>query len=373
MNCPRQLLIYSQYMYTPYQSPAQRAAIRQLQLDRFNANALARTYGKQLQPGNSARYLATLNPNYSNPLSGLSLTMEQILKRRAPASQIPQPQMSKRKAYSSAQFDAEFGPSVAVKRSKVTPLRVAAGLIKTAQFNKAASRQMALNKQIKALIQGKKRDAADVTRTTAAQSATTISCLTSSTDFATAASGTGILDMDGDSCLINSLSIRQDYELPAAAAASFVSLSNCIVRTIIAWFYKPLTVASAAGTLPPITEVLVSDSVASLPVQDTANAGRFTVLYDKTDNLGRNINITGSATYTSVSGTNRIMRDLKIPIGKKVQFKQNAQSGTPAGQFDSDVSAGQVDRGLLVMYVLVGGTTAGVPKISNITRLNYTG
>jgi len=143
-------------------------------------------------------------------------------------------------------------------------------------------------RQVKALVAGKKKDAADVVRSTVNQTATTISCLTSSTDFATAASGTGLLDMDGDSALINTVRILQRIQLTCIEDLTPVGLSDAQYRTIIVWFYKPLLVASAAGTLPPITEVLVSDNLISLVVQDTANAGRFKILYDQTDKLGTN-------------------------------------------------------------------------------------
>lgn len=236
------------------------------------------------------------------------------------------------------------------------------------------NKQTQLVKQVKALIQGKKRDAADVSRATNPQTSTTISCLTSSTDFAVAASGTGLLDMDGDKCLINTLTIRQAFTNTMLAAATFGTANAMMVRTIIVWFYKPLQVPSAAGTLPPITEVLVTDSVGSLYVPDTANAGRFTVLYDKTDNLGRNLAVTGAATYTNTSGNNKIDREIKLKIDKSCSFSANAQSGTPAGSYDSDVAPGRISKGLLCLYTVVSGAPAsGTLAVANSTRLNYTG
>jgi len=230
-----------------------------------------------------------------------------------------------------------------------------------------------IDRQIKALIAGKRRDAADVTRNSAGLAATTISCLTSSTDFATAASGTGLLDVDGDECLVNSVRIQQFLKNACAEDATPVGHADAMVRTIVVYFKKPLLVASAAGTLPPVTEVLVTDSLYSMYVPDTQNAGRFTVLYDKTDNLHENtVAVAATGAYPRNDGGNSIMRWFNVKVNKKVHFKANAVSGTPAGHYDSDVSAGQVDTGLIVMYQLAI-YNGGAPVSNCVTRLNYTG
>lgn len=228
-------------------------------------------------------------------------------------------------------------------------------------------------RQLKALVAGKKRDAADVTRTTAAQTATTISCLSSSTDFATAASGTGLFDMDGDEALINSVRIMQTYTNACFEDLTPVGLFDCYIRTLIVYFKKPLLVASAAGTLPPVTEVLVSDAVNSLIVPDTQNSGRFVIMYDQIDNMGQNtVAVAASGADARLNGRTRCIRDFTVKIDKKCHFKSPGVSGTPSGHYDSDVSPGQVDAGLLVMYVLINGV-GGTLTCSNITRLNYTG
>jgi len=218
-------------------------------------------------------------------------------------------------------------------------------------------------RQVKALVAGKKKDAADVVRSTVNQTATTISCLTSSTDFATAASGTGLLDMDGDSALINTVRILQRIQLTCIEDLTPVGLSDAQYRTIIVWFYKPLLVASAAGTLPPITEVLVSDNLISLVVQDTANAGRFKILYDQTDKLGTNtVAVAASGADARLNGPITINREFVVPVAKTCHFKAPVLSGTASGQYDDNVSAGQVDKGLLVMYTLQSG--GGVSEAS---------
>lgn len=249
---------------------------------------------------------------------------------------------------------------------------------RSAMMNSASARatprkQGAFVRQLKALVAGKRKDASDVNRSTAVQVATTISCLTSTTDFATAASGTGLLDMDGDEALLNSVTISQELKNTCQVRLDSSTDFDSIVRTIVVWFYKPLLVASAAGTLPPITEVLVADNVESLYVPDTQNAGRFTILYDKNINIGTNtLAVAATGAYPRISGQNHKIHTFTVKIDKRCHFRVAGVSGTPSGHYDSDVTQGQVDRGLLVMYNVVDISATG-PNVTNITRLNYTG
>jgi len=235
--------------------------------------------------------------------------------------------------------------------------------------------QISLNRQVRALIAAKKRDAADISRVSAPLTATTLSCLTSSTDFSTAASGTGILDADGDECMINN--VRISGRLTNNAALDLDPLGNfdTIIRKIVVWFYKPLTVASAAGTLPPITEVLVSDTVSSLPVSDATNGGRFKILSDRKWNLGTNTYQAITAVgHAAVNGKTNQSFDYFVKVNKKVKYVSPAQSGTAAGgHYDSDVNAGRVSGGLLVLYTVYSKPNSADVDDSTITRLNYTG
>lgn len=236
-------------------------------------------------------------------------------------------------------------------------------------------RGLSLERQVKALIASKKRDAADVTRTTAGQAATTIACLSSTTDFATAASGTGLFDMDGDSVLVNNVRLKGVLTLPAVLDLDPVGDVDTVVRKLVVWFYKPLLVASAAGTLPPITEVLVADTINSLPVTAAANGGRFVILSDKKWNLGTNTYQAVTAVgHARLSGRTTQFYDYTVPVGKQAKFAVPTVSGTPAGHYDSDVGPGRIDRGLLVCYTQVAGIVGGqVPTDASTTRLNYTG
>jgi len=234
-------------------------------------------------------------------------------------------------------------------------------------------KQVSLNRQVKALIASKKKEAQDVDRATAAQTTTTLACLTSQTAFATAASGTGILDMDGDECMINHVRIKGVIENTASLDLDTSSNCDAIVRNLVVWFNKPLLVASAAGTLPPITEVLIADTIHSLPVTAAANGGRFVVLSDKQWNLGMNTFQSVAVGSSTSTGTHRRYIDYTVKVNKMAKFKVPSVSGTPAGHYDSDIAPGQLDRGIIVLYTQVA---TGGPQVINstlTTRLNYTG
>lgn len=243
---------------------------------------------------------------------------------------------------------------------------------KGAKARKSVSRPSFV-RQLRALVASKKKDAADVTRDTASQT-TTICCLTSSTASATAASGTGLLDLDGDECLINSVRFKGEYQNTATLDLDPAGDTDVIVRKLVVWFNKPLLVASAAGTLPPITEVLITDEINSLPVTAAANGGRFTILSDKRWNLGTNTYQAVTAVgHARVSGRSFQHFDYTVKVNKMCKFAASSVSGTPAGHYDSDVIPGRIDKGLLVVYNMVIGGGVFTVADNTVTRLNYTG
>jgi len=266
-------------------------------------------------------------------------------------------------------------------RGSALPTRVRArarmAVARSVPMYRSPARQLSINKQVRALIAAKKREAADVARGFTSTTGSTLSCLTSSTGFSTAASGTGLLDMDGDSCLINSVRLKGFIENPAVLDLDPVGNEDLYCRKLVVWFNKPLLVASAAGTLPPITEVLEFDTIHSQFVTAAANGGRFVVLSDKKWNLGTNTFQAATAVgHARVNGANRKYYDYIVSVGKQVKFKAPAQSGSTAGgHYDSDVAGGQIDRGLLVLYTQFassgGNPATGTDTCS--TRLNYTG
>lgn len=237
-------------------------------------------------------------------------------------------------------------------------------------------RTAALDKQLRALIASKKREAADVGRSVSGSAATRISCLTSSTAENTAASGTGLLDMDGDSCLINYVRLKGNLYNGAVLDVDPATARDVQVRKIVVWFNKPLLVASAAGTLPPITEVLITDAIDSLYVTAAANGGRFTVLSDRKWNLGTNTyQSASSGGHARVSGHNSYSYDYIVKVGKMCKFAASSVAGgaTAGGHYDSDVAAGRIDKGLLMMYTIMTAVSPSVYDENQNTRLNYTG
>jgi len=249
-----------------------------------------------------------------------------------------------------------------------------------ASASKRAVSRPSFVRQLKALVGSKKRDAPTVLRdfgpSAGGAQATTISCLTSTTNFAVAPSGTGLLNMDGDECYINSVQIRGQIDNGAIVDVDRGGSTDTIIRNLVVWFNKPLILPSTGGTLPPISEVLEQDTPYSLVISDAINGGRFRILSDRSFKMGMNTMASaGAATYPIGTGQNIQIYDYTVKVNKSVKFKALGVSGTPSGHYDSDVPAGQVDAGLLILYSLY---TTGDITGSNVghfvqTRLNYTG
>jgi len=307
----------------------------------------------------------------------------QIQKRGAYQANQSLTTMYKRKApsnvYNNARFDAEFGPSapVAHKRAR-TELQVRA-----ASQQAAWQAKNSLATQVRRLIQGKKKDAADVTRSSSVNlTVSRIGVLTSSTAAATAASGTGLISSDADKAQINSVSLRGFWDVRPmirTLAQGQTAFGGCRARMLVVWFYKPQTATSAAGTVPPITEVLVSDSVDSMVVPDTQNAGRFSILSDRIWDLGSNVTYSDAPIgYQYPNGKLIQSFNYTVKVNKSCSFTKNADPTTNlGGHYDSDVQNGQVSRGLLVLYALSVGNTGATTDCGTIvhtciSRLNYT-
>jgi len=202
-------------------------------------------------------------------------------------------------------------------------------------------------------------------------------CVTGGGAPGTAARYSGEVSTSNDSAFIKSIEIDGYMEIAPLAKAAGSSLESSVpvtVRELLVWFYKPSLPASAAGTLPPVTEVLLADTVASMYVDDNANAGRFKVLSDKRYKLGSNVYVTNlSLKETTIS---RIYCPHKIMIGKTQHYAAPAVPGAAGvsldkgGHYDSDVDEGQVTRGLCVLYYVSEGD-AGTFAASLKQRLCY--
>jgi len=238
------------------------------------------------------------------------------------------------------------------------------------------SYQPSINKQIRALIAGRQKDATDANRDRTAYTTTASGCLTATNGMTGVAdSASGLLACDSDEVLINSVRLKGYHENTASLDVNPDGNRDTFIRHLVVWFYKPLLVASAAGTLPPITEVLVSDELHSLPVTSVANGGRFVVLSDRMWNVGTNtyqaITAVGSAINT---GKSKQYFDYTVKVGKSVKFSLPSTVGAAqGGHYDSDSPQGLVDRGLLVFYSQVAiGNNSSVNTVCD-SRLNYTG
>lgn len=232
-------------------------------------------------------------------------------------------------------------------------------------------------KQIRGLLAAKTRDN-DTNRNVSsiASGAVYSYCVTSGGALGFAPSGSGLLDVDADEVLINTIRIRGVFTHPAVVVADRTNAVDSMVRRLVVWFNKPLLVADSAGTLPPITEVLYAAGVSSLPIQNASNGGRFTILSDRTWNLGTNLLSASTAAGThSVDGHNSHLYDYTIKVGRKVKFVTASASGASAGgHYDSDVTAGRVASGLLVVYTIPYSSPVGVLMFDQCSvRMNYTG
>lgn len=246
-----------------------------------------------------------------------------------------------------------------------------------------------LSRQVRALIAGKKRDSALVTgiNDVTLASATVSACITSSDTGGggVAGSASGLLFGDSDSALINYVHLKGNFRTrhQNVTIANMASTYPPRCRMLLAWYYKPLLVADASGTLPLVTEVLTSDAIDAMVLPSTANSGRFAVMFDKTYTLSGNryvIDTTATQSYALAAESTMpsiVHFDEVIKINKKCHFAANADSATPAGHYDSDVNAGRVDKGLGVIYFLYD-TGAGVSGLAaqidstNRMRTNYT-
>jgi len=233
-----------------------------------------------------------------------------------------------------------------------------------------------LESKVRALVKGKTKDTVSVARS-ATLTTTTVSCLTSGTDFAVATNGTGLFSVNADEVMMNSLDLNEVIELQGLEDVTPVGLTAAVVRTIIVYFYAAYLPASAAGTLPPITEVLETDAVASLVVPDTQKKGRFKILYDKTTTLGSNtVAVAATGAYPRIAGNNIHTLNTTLKLGLPCKFKAEANSdgSIEGGHYDSDEPGGQVSTGLLCMYrVGKNHSTAGTTVVTCNTRINYTG
>jgi len=293
-----------------------------------------------------------------------------MYKRKAPSN-----------AYNNARFDAEFGPSAPVARKRArTELQMRAASQQAAWQQKAS-----LATQVRRLIQGKKKDAADVDRVQTSVIANRIHCLSSSTSNATAADTTGLVVTDADRAHINSVTIRGTlncFPLVCTSAQAATAKGAPRFRMITVWFYKPKLDASAAGTLPPLTEVLEDavPTIDSMYKQDAKNANSFVVLSDRLLVAPRMLQLSDASLGMDRDGQvgSAVPFNYTVKVNKEQFYAAPCNSTNKGGHFDSDTLPGQVTKGLLVLYTIAdgegstAGTSCGRFNYTLQTRLNYT-
>jgi len=246
-----------------------------------------------------------------------------------------------------------------------------------ARATKRATRaRSAMDRQIKGLLATKIRDTFDTSRTFTNITVSYVSCLTSISSITTAPSGSGLVVATGnDITLLNHVRLKGYLDLPMYQdTVTYIGTRDSYVRQLVVWYNKPLLIANNSGTLPAITEVLNTDEIHAFPIQDANNGGRFVILSDRLFNLGMNMSY-ANAPYTSfMSGKSRQYFDYTVPINRVMTYVQPPTVAEPGGHYDSDVAAGRVSTGLLVLYTQVSrGGSSTVINLETKARLNFTG
>lgn len=303
----------------------------------------------------------------------------------------------RRRAYSTAGRNARLGRSMrrqfpGAARGAFSTANVsrafARGRASTSRYSRAGSytrwglpaparRSTAMVKQVKGLLAAKTRDAADVNLGITAYTGSVVGGLcSSSTVLGSAPYGSGLLQTDADEVLLNSLRIRGMFILPAVLLLDPTNHFASKVRRLIVWFNKPLQVAvSGGGTLPSLSEVLITTNVDSLPINDATNGGRFVILSDRVWDIGTNtfqsVTAAGSA---RVNGRIGVVYDYTVKIGRKCTFKAPSTPGAGAGgHYDAANATGLLSSGLLMMYTIYQTPSTCAVTDQFTRRLNYTG
>jgi len=232
-------------------------------------------------------------------------------------------------------------------------------------------------KVVRGLIEGETKQTLHVTRT-GMSSAGEFACIVSSDDTSwspVATSTDGMIVTDSERARFKFLEIKGYFDvapLATTSAAGGLPLNDpYVVRELLVWYYKPKHQPDAGGNGPSTiaSEVLISSAVESMTVSDADNSGRFKVLSDRVMNLGSNVYIAASNTMKETS-KQRFDFTRKIMIDKSQHYKAAPTDTNKGGHYDSDVDAGQVTRGLCVLYYIVTGNAGTLTSVVT-TRLTY--
>jgi len=238
---------------------------------------------------------------------------------------------------------------------------------KTAKAKKMKSR-------LTAMLQGQTKEsslAAVVPDTTLAVG-TVSRCLTAMGSAAgTATSGNGVVVTDEDSALIDAYHYKGTYignwacQLADGSSGEGVGFT---IRHLYVWWNRSIELASSAGTLPSLANVLQEISAGVYGpnchfLAKNVTDKRFTVLADYTHY------------FDSIRGPVVKHFDEYVKINKIQKYIAPATEALAGGHFDSDQLAGQVSTGLPVLYIICteNGAQAGSDVTALVTALSCKG
>lgn len=235
------------------------------------------------------------------------------------------------------------------------------------------------------LLSGHRKDAPDILRHNAyLVPGTTVSyCLTSSdtTQNGTGASSncraqqtTGLLSGDADQATINSVRISGNFDVRCLHAANTNGFNDAKARTIVVWFDKAATLATAGAGCPIIDEIMSTTFFQEFQPtygQNKAYSNSYKILWDHVWDLG--MCALDTTSFSSIVTEPTYAKfDKTIVINKNVKFIKPATDTLPGGHYDSDVPEGQISKGLLMMYTWQVGGTQTTVNYALTTRLTYT-
>lgn len=227
-------------------------------------------------------------------------------------------------------------------------------------------------KAVRGLLQGQYKCGPAVATGPVTLGTTRSYCVTIDGVAGQAAYNQSIVASSADCANIKSIEVDGYMDIAPLAKVAGSSLEACVpvtVRELLVWYYKPIQQPVNNGvTLPPVTEVLLTDTVGSMYVDPAANAGRFKVLSDKRFKLGSNVYVANlSLKETSIA---RVYVPHKIMIDKVQHYKAPPTDTEKGGHYSSNFDEGLVSRGLCVLYYVSEGN-AGTFTASMTMRLQY--
>jgi len=190
-----------------------------------------------------------------------------------------------------------------------------------------------------------------------------------------APTGTGMLVGNADEATIHSVRVSGCFDNRIqSAVTSTDGDQGSRQRIILVWFQKAAALPTSTGVLPPIGEVLdvnILQTWQPTTAQDQKTVNNaFTILSDRSFDCGTNIVDSTGLYAVSVGGTNYRKFDYTIKVNRQVKFMSPANSTFPGGHFDLDIDSGQVNKGLLMLYVFGTGSQNVITSLS--TRVDFT-